>query len=267
MTAAAGAGVRGADQGSTPQVGNFAVSIEAPPEEPLFFWERFDLAFQSQVNDIYIDALNPLNEIQWNLQLPNKDFSNRFHDRATQAAGSGLVDSLDYATREAAIETPFVLWLNARQGWFADLLRNSVDNVGEQSLSPRNVSYSAVEQTWWKSLLQDGGTYYGIRPFSSSPYAYVSHGFIDGGGKTVLLANVRYYYERFSDHRFELSLSVPVVRGFSVDVDSGYQLGTSESNRHVAVQVVKEIKGRGVAHVGFQVQERPMIIAGITFTW
>lgn len=265
--AAAGIGAHAANPDFNPQEGNFAVSVEAPPEEPLFFWERFDTAFQSDVNDVFVDALSPLNTIRWNFNLPDKNASEGFYDRKTRAANSALVDSIDYSTREAVVETPFVLWLDTHQGWFAELLRGSVDDVGEQSLSPLNASYRAVQQTWWRTLLQNGGTYYGIRPFSTSPYAYVSRGIIDGGGKTVVLANVRYYYDHFSDHRFELSLSVPIAYGLSVDLGSAYRFGANESNQSFAVQVIKEFKGHGIAHLGFEVRERPIIIAGFTFTW
>ena len=84
--------------------------------------------------------------------------------------------------------------------------------------------------------------------------------------ETLFLADARYYYDRFCDHRFELALSVPMAYGWSADFVSAYQLG-KENNRSVAVQLLKEISRRGVAHVGFQVQEHPLMIAGITFTW
>lgn len=265
--AAAGIGAHAANPDFNPQGSDFSASVEAPPREPLFFWERFDTAFQSDVNDVFADALSPLNTIRWNFNLPDGNVSDGFHNRMTKAADSALIDSIDYSTREAVIETPFVLWLDAHQGWFAELFRGSVDDFGEQSLSPLNASYRAVQQTWWKTLLENGGTYYGIRPFSTSPYAYVSRGITDGGGKTVVLANVRYYYDHYSDHRFELSLSIPIAYGVSVDLGSAYRFGANENNRSFAVQIIKEFKGRGFAHLGFEVSERPIIIAGVTFTW
>lgn len=267
IAAAAAIGARAANPDFNPQESDFAVSIETSPREPVYFWERFDTAFQSDVNDVFVDALSPLNAIRWNFNLPGRNVSQGFYDRTTSAADSALVDSIDYSTREAMVETPFVLWLDAHQGWFAELLRGSVDDVGEQSLSPLNASYRAVQQTWWRTLLQNGGTFYGIRPFSTSPYAYVSRGITDGGGNTVLLANVRYYYDHFSDHRIELSLSVPVAYGLSVDLGSAYRFGSNENNRSFAVQVLKEFNKHGIAHLGFEVRERPIIIAGVTFTW
>ncbi|HLX72474.1 MAG TPA: hypothetical protein VKV04_22875 [Verrucomicrobiae bacterium] len=266
--AAMGAGAHAADQDSYPQRSSFAVSVEAPPKEPLFFWERFDSSFENDVNDVFADALTPQNAIRWNLNLPGKDFSTRFYDRTTKAADSALFESFKYSTRDAVVGIPTALWLDTRQGWFGDLVRGSIDNVGEESLSSVNASYSVVQQAWWKGLLRDGGTYYGVRPISTSPYAYISHGIMDGGGKTVMLANVRYYYDHFSDHRFELALSLPLADGLSADLGTAYRFGGQENNNKTcAIQLIKEISGHGVAHLGVQVQQHPIMLAGVTFTW
>jgi hypothetical protein len=262
-----GTGAHAADQDSDPQRSSFAVSIEAPPKEPLFFWERFDTSFHNDVNDVFEDALSPQNVVKWNLNLPGPDFSTRFYDQTTKAADQALINSFKYSARDAFVGTPFVLWLDSQQGWFADLLRGTVDNVGEESLSPYHASYSVVQQSWWKNMLRNGGTYYGVRPISTSPYAYISHGIVDGGGKTVLLANVRYYYDHFSDHRFELAISVPLAYGLSADVGTAYRFGKQEGTQTCAIQLIKEFKGHGTAHLGFQMQQHPIILAGVTFTW
>lgn len=267
MMAAWGSGVYAADQDAYPQRSSFAVSVEAPPKEPLFFWERFDSAFENDVNDVFLDALTPQNAIKWNLNLPGGDFSTGFYNQTTKAAKSALVQSFNYSARDAVVGIPSVLWLDSRQGWFGDLLRGSIDNVGEESLSPHNASYSVVQQTWWKNLLQHGGTDYGIRPISTSPYAYISHGIIDGGGHTVLLANVRYYYDHFSEHRFEFALSLPLAYGLSADLGTAYRFGTGEGNQTCAIQLIKEFSGHGIANLGFQVQQHPIVLAGLTFTW
>ena len=255
-----------ADQDFTPQSTRFVLSIEAPPQEPFFFWDRFDYAFEGQVNNIFIDALNPLNTVRWNLQLPGPDFSQSFYRRSTAAARGALWDSFSYSSREAAIKTPLILWLDSRQGWFADLLRDSVGSVAEESVTPLDVSYRAVGQTWWHTLLRDGATHYGVRPLSSSPYAYVGRSVRDGGDNVIFLTNLRYYYDHFSNHRFELALSVPLAYGLALDLGSAYQLGTHDERRF-AVRLLRELKGGGIATLGFEVRDRPRMIAGITFTW
>jgi len=255
---------RAADQNFEPT--SFALSIEAPREEPFFFWDRFDYAFEGDVNNVFVDALNPLNSVRWNLDEPGPDFSDRFYHRTSRAASGALLDAFTYSSREAAVETPLVYWLGDHQGWFGGLLRDSVGSVAEESLTPLSVSYRAVEQSWWHTLLRDGETHYGIRPFSSSPYAYVSRSVTDGAGNVLFLSNVRYYYDHFSEHRFELALSVPLIYGLAIDLGSAYQFGT-HTDRNFAVRLLKELKGGGIATLGLQMRDRPRIIAGITFTW
>lgn len=255
-----------ADQDSTPPYTSFALSLETPPAEPLFFWDRFDYAFEEDVNNVFVDALNPINSIRWNLDTPGPDFSDHFYRRASEASRGAMLDSFSYSIREAAIAMPGMFWLDEHQGWFADLLRDSVGNVAEESIVPLNVSYRAVEQSWWRTLLKDGSTHYGVRPLGTSPYAYVGRSVRDGGNNVVFLGDVRYYYDHFSEHRFELAVAVPLAYGLAVDMGSSYEFGKYD-DRRFSVRLLKELKGGGIAHVGFEVRQRPTMIAGITFVW
>jgi hypothetical protein len=94
----------------------------------------------------------------------------------------------------------------------------------------------------------------------------VSHGIKDGGHNTVLLANLRYYYDHFANHRVELALSVPVAYGMALDFGGAYEFG-GRDNQRLVVKLLKEFKGGGIAHVGFEVRDHPALIAGITFAW
>jgi hypothetical protein len=258
------AGAHAADPDTVSPESAFSISVESPRPQPVFFWERFDDGFDDNANDIFADALQPLNVIRWNLELPGEDFSSSFRERASSQARFAFVRSVEYGTREAALDIPLMLWLDENQGWFATLLQGSIGNVDEEAVQPLNISYQGVEESWWKSVA-DGGTHYGIRPFRESPYAYVSHGITDGE-QTILLANLRYYYDRFADHRVELALSVPVAYGVALDFGSSYEFGTHDQQK-LAVKLVKELKGGGVAHLGFEVRQHPMVIAGISFGW
>lgn len=259
------AGARAADPRLAPPNDTLTVSLQSPRPEPLFFWQRFDAGFDDNVNDTFADALQPLNSIRWNLDLPGPDFSDNFRERASSEARAAFIKSSEFGAREAVVELPFMAWLDEHQGWLADLLRGSIGNVSEEAVSPLGISYQGVERSWWRSVALNG-THYGFRPFRTDPYAYVSHAITDGGGNTVLLANVRYYYDHFSDHRFELALSVPVAYGVDLDVGTSCQFGTHDA-RKCAVKLVKELRGGGVAHLGVEVRTRPMLIAGITFPW
>ena len=255
-----------ADQDSTPQFTSFALSLETPPNEPLFFWDHFDYAFEEDVNDVFVDALNPINSIRWNLEAPGPVFSNHFYRRTSEASRGAMLDSFTYSSREAAVEMPAMFWLDDHQGWLADLIRDSVGNVAEESIAASSPSFRAVEQSWWRTLLKGDGTYYGVRPLRTSPYAYIGRSVRDGGNNVVFLANVRYYYDRYSQHRFELAGSIPLAYGLSIDMGSSYQFGTYD-DRRFSVKLLKELKGGGIAHIGFEEHQHPTMIAGITFVW
>jgi hypothetical protein len=258
------AAARAADPESTPHDSRFAVSLEAPPPDPVVFWQRFDSAFEDNANDTFADALQPLNVVRWNVDLPGRDFSENFHAIASRRARGALVRTVEYGSREAAVEIPFMLWLDDHQGWVAHLLRDSIDNVGEEADKPLDVSRQDAQFTTWRAEA-NSGTHYGIRPLRTSPYAYVSHGFSDGQ-RTFLLARVRYYYDRFADHRVELALSAPIAYGVMFNVGSSYEFGAHDEQKLV-VKLIKDLKGVGVAQVGFQVRNRPELIAGISFPW
>jgi hypothetical protein len=251
------------DPGS--QYSAFAISVESPRPLPAFFWQRFDDGFTDNANEVFADALQPLKVIQWDLDLPGKNFPDNLRQRVASRASFAFMKSVQYGTREAVVDLPLMAWLDEHDGWFADLLRGSIDDVGEEEVSPLRLSYERAEQSWWKRLA-DSGTHYGLRPFRTSPYAYVSHGFTDGGDNTVLLANLRYYYDHFAHHRVELALSVPMAYGMTLDFGSAYEFGAHEDQKLV-VKLLKEIKGGGIAHVGFEVRDHPTLIAGITFPW
>ena len=263
--AAAVVGARAADTGVGPQDASFALSLVSPPPPPVVLWQRFDSAFENKANGIFSDALQPLNVVQWNIDLRGRDFSDNFRERASARARGAFTKSLEYSAREAVVDLPFMVWLNENEGWFASLLRGSIDNVNEEIAAPLDISHQSVLETRWRNEASSG-TQYGIRPLRMSPYAYLSHGITDGQ-RTILLAHVRYYYDHFADHRVELGFSVPLEYGMALDLGHSYQFGSHDQQR-LAVKLIKELKGgSGVAHVGFEIRQHPALIAGVTFAW
>jgi hypothetical protein len=257
-------GARAAETDSVPTESHFELSLVSPPPAPVVFWQRFDTAFDDKANDIFADALQPLNVVRWNVDLRGRDFSDNFRNVASSRARGAFVHTVTYGAREASMELPVVTWLDENESWFAILLRGSVDNVTEETIHPLNVSRDGLEQARWRDE-SSRGTHYGVRPLSTSPYAYVSQGISDGE-HTVFLAHVRYYYDHLSEHRIELALSVPLDYGLSLDVGNSYAF-TSHREQRVAVKLVRELKYGGVAHVGFELRQHPALIAGITFGW
>jgi hypothetical protein len=259
-------GARAADTGVGPQDASFALSLISPPPQPVVLWQRFDSAFGNKANGIFSDALQPLNVVRWNVDLRGRDFSDNFRSRASNRAAGAFTRSIEYSAREAIVELPFMVWLDEHESWFADLLRGSVGNVNEEIATPLDVSHASIQEARWRSEASRG-TQYGIRPLRMSPYAYVSQGFSDGE-QTIFLAHVRYYYDRFADHRVELGFSVPLEYGMTLDLGHSYQFGSHDQQQRLAVKLIKDLKGgSGVAHVGFEIRQHPALIAGVTFGW
>ena len=257
-------GARAAETDAVPPESHFELSLVSPPPDPLVFWQRFDSAVDNKANDIFADALQPLNVIRWNVDLRGRDFSDNFRALASRHARGAFVHTIFYGGREASMDLPVVTWLDENESWFALLLRGSVDNVTEETVKPLSVSREGLEQARWRDE-SSRGTHYGVRPLSTSPYAYVSQGISDGD-RTILLTHVRYYYDHFAEHRVELALSVPLDYQMSLDVGNSYSF-SSHCQQRIAVKVVRELKYGGVAHVGFELRKHPALIAGITFGW
>ena len=259
-------GARAAEPDASPPQfeSHFSLSLVSPPPKPVVFWQRFDYAFDSRANDIFADTLQPLNVIRWNVDLRGKDFSDSFRERAASRASGAFIRTAEYGARDAAMEIPLVLWLDNHQSWFANFLRGSIDNTSEETVKPLDASHEGFEQARWRDEASRG-THYGLRPLRTSPYAYVSQGFGDVE-HTVLLAHMRYYYDQFARHRVEFALSVPLEYDMSFDMGTSYQF-TSHDRERLAVKLVRELKGGGVAFAGFEVRQHSALIAGITLGW
>ena len=84
----------------------------SPPPEPVLFWQRFDYAFDNKANDVFADALQPLNVIRWNVALRGRYFSDIFREFAASRARHAFVRTAEYGGRDAAMEMPVMLWLD-----------------------------------------------------------------------------------------------------------------------------------------------------------
>ena len=244
---------------------NFSMKLVSPPAQLYFFHQRFNAAFTTRANNVFADQLCFIKIIKWDIELADRHFEN-FHEHFTTAGREALGKSILDSAREATAELPFFNWLEEHQSFVADFVRNSVANVEEESVSPLDVSYSNVERHWWQRLSDQGKWRYGVRPFKTDPYSYVSYG-VKEGETLVLLANARYHCDHFADHRFEFALSVPLLHGFAFDVGASHQFGPHGEKERLVFKVFKEFKTGGIVHVGFEVKNRPTLIAGTTFTW
>lgn len=231
-------------------------------EEPSGFWSRWHAAYEDQTDEVFADRLHPLKVMEFSLKHPGETWENSV-ERGDRAVRGAFVKSFEYSLRDASFGLPLINWVESHQDIFGNFLADSVDAVQEESISPFSLSSGQAERTWWKSLAMKRAYRFGLRPFRSSPYAYVAVR-VKEAGQTLLLGNLRYYLQNFSDHRFELSFSVPMPGGMAFDVGTFYQFGPHAEQHRVVAKIFKPLKYGGIAHLGVEVQKDPLLFAGIT---
>jgi hypothetical protein len=251
------------DQSVQLQYGSSAAPLESPPGDTVR--ERFTIAFDRRVDEQFADHFHPFNVMRWTTESVDReaDFLNQ---RATSAARNAFSTSAVYGLREATVDLPLLLWFEERQGIVADFFRRSLGNVGEEVVAPLDPSYRPAEQSWWKRVAERNEVRYGIRPFTTSPYAFLSFA-LKEGDTLSLLGHVRYHYLSFAEHRFDLALSVPLGRGLGFDLGTSYQFGRHGHQEGLVLRLLKEFKSGGVLHVGMDAREHPAMFAGIALPW
>jgi hypothetical protein len=259
-------GVQGADQGLQLQHSLAEETfMESPAEAAVAFWERFQTAFEERAADNFADRLHPFSSLSWSLRLDDED-AELLRERTTKSARKALHRSTVHGLREAAVDLPLMTWLKERQSFLANFLRNSMANVSEEAVAPDELSYHVVERSWWDRLAERGGLRYGIRPFRTAPYAFAGFGLRDGE-RVFLLANVRYVFRQFSEHKFELTLSAPLMHGLSVDIGAGYKFDQQEAEEHLVFKLFKQLNQGGIFYVGLEMRAQPAAFAGFSIAW
>ncbi len=213
--------------------------LESPPRET--FLERYKVAFDRRLEDQFADRLHPFNVMNWSVDLADRGYD-QFQERISSAARNAISKSVVHGFREAAVDLPIMLWLEDRQDFLADFLRNSVGNVGEERVAPLDVSYRLAERSWWKTLSENEDVRFGIRPFSTSPYTFLSRAIRD-------------------------ALSLPLPHGLAFDIGTSYQFGRKRDEERLVIKIEKEFKSGGIVHVGFEAREGAAVFAGLAFPW
>lgn len=226
------------------------------------FWGRFHVAFDQRLDEVYADRLHPLKVMQWDFLNPGASPSwlRERSERAVTQAGS---KSLEYGLRDALAGSAMLNWLETRAEAFGDLLSDSVDAVEEESLSPFDLSYGAVERSWWQNVAERRAVRYGVRPLRADPYAFLSLKLKDED-QLLVLGHVRYYVQDLVNHKFELACSMPVAAGLMLDLGTSYQFGEDADERRFVVKLFKPLRHHGIVHVGVEIRQMPVLFAGIT---
>jgi hypothetical protein len=236
--------------------------IESPEDVPITFWERFEHEFGNNSEHIFNDRFHSINTLSWYLELNDRKIET-FGNRATRIAAGGLSRSIVTGFRDAAIDLPVMEWLDGQRSFVVDLVLDSLAVEEEEAVDPLNPSFRVMERSWWKRLSETRGFRYGVRPFQISPYAFVSTG-IWSKGSLLAMAHLRYHYRHFSDHQFEVAMSVPLSRKISLDVGTAYQFGQQAESKKLVLKISKQLRGGGIVHVGMEAQERPTFLVGMS---
>jgi hypothetical protein len=240
------------------------VLTASPSRDSFSLWKRFQVDFAEGADDLFADRFHPLKVMKMSIDVgDSRPFQLR--ERQTMAMRRTVARSFADGMREATVELPVMQWLEERQGFIADFLKNSIGNTEEEAVAPLKPSYGVVERSWWRRMSDSGHVNYGIRPFRTDPYAFLSLA-IREGQTVFLLGNLRYYYRNFADHKFELALSVPLAYGFSLDLGSSYQFGQHDDEK-IVVKLSKAFENGGILHLGFEVRDHPGLFAGISLPW
>lgn len=253
--------VQAADEGINLQYLPPTEALESPAKEPSGFWERYQATFDQNVQEQFADDFRPFNALNWSLKLADRD-SQQVRERISDTARHSLSKSVVDSFRETMLELPVMLWLKDHQTFLTDIFLNSLGNVHEEAVSPMDPSYRAAERSWWQQLSASRTVNYGIRPFRTNPYAFLSLGFRDGD-RTFLLVNARYYYRLFAEHRVELAFSVPLTQGISFDVGTSYEFGQRDDQKGLVVKLYKQFRNGGNLHVGLDAKRNPVAFVGI----
>lgn len=236
-------------------------------EEPASLWALFHVAFDHRSTAVFNDQFQPFNFSNVKALWTGRDF-NHLPDYSAAVARHAFSDSFRSSARDAVLELnlPILMWLRERPGFLASFLWNSLDSTDEESVSPLDPSYRSVAHSWWNTQSKDGHLRYGVRPFRTDPYAYLGWRVKDRG-RVLLLGDARYYFRNFGDHRFELTLSAPIMRDLSIELGTSYQFGTHPVERKTALKLLKTFKFGGILHMALEVKTHPVLVAGITLPW
>jgi hypothetical protein len=251
------------DQAVQLQYGGPTATLESPPGESIR--DVFSAAFDRRVNEQFADQFHPFNQMNWIRASVDQEAS-YLSDRATSAACNAFSKSAVYGLTESTVDVPILLWLQERQGILADFFRRAVGNVGEEAVAPLDPSYRLAEQSWWKRLEEKNEVRYGIRPFTTSPYAFLSF-VLKEGGTACLLGHVRYHYVSLAEHRFDVALSLPLGRGLGLDLGTSCQFGRHGHQEGLVVKLLKEFKNGGIVHLSMEAREYTAVLAGIALPW
>lgn len=217
--------------------------------------------------EIIFDRVHPLSMARLTIFEEDHD---RLMEKMDSRVRSGVTKSLQYSGRTIFADMALKTWLENRQGAIANFLRGSLGSISqfrEEELQPTDLGYNDIERSWWSELKESGSLRYGVRPFRTSPYAYV--GFrVRSGDETLFLSTLRIRYKDMNEPSVELALSIPVGDSCALDIGLSHKF-TSAREGEDGKAVVRLVKNFRLAslYASANVASRPGLFLGIYRPW
>lgn len=235
-------------------------TLPEPAVQEESFWGSFKTTYSSISENLYWSQLNPLRMGRLLTRFP--DQSEKFLRQVDDAAKSATWHSFEYSAREALLDSPGMLWLRERSDPFAVFFKNSIGSVAEEEINSKDVTYRSVPESWWRNLYGEG-VQYGIRPFRTSPYAFVGFG-VGPKSDPFALLDFRYYLHGFTRQHVELVSSVPLGRGYSIEVGTSYQVRRDGWTPGLTVKCTKEFRHFGAFFAGWESTRETLFVGATT---
>lgn len=202
------------------------------------------------------------------------------------ADGVGLISRIaSDSLRTAAFATlPLDEWEEHSESWLGSLILGSLGNPEEEHLRLTSITYSDVRATW-ETAGRKAGIQFGIRPWRTTPYAYVLAHAGHWKGQPLITFEGRAKYTMFGSARLEGRLSMPLPSGFrlggGISVDP-MRLGGNEPDPTgfgITLERVLRLSGQrrdavfyvgfrsGLIQDGYSTRHENLIVAGLSKTW
>jgi hypothetical protein len=276
-------------------------SAEGPTNEAAFSIPSFSAAvnYYSKPSEVFVDRFfqevgNSESLIFDRLTGPSSRLGQaRAQDRLGYASierfnadGLGLISRIaSDSLRTAAFATlPLDEWQDHSQSWITSLVLGSLGTPEEEHVRLTAIAYSDVRAAW-ETTDRKAGIQFGIRPWRTSPYAYIlAHAGHWNGGPLITFEG-RARYTMFGSARLEGRLSMPLPSGFrlggGISVDP-LRLRAGEPDPTgfgVTLERVIRFNGRspdalfyvgfrsGLIQDGYTMRHENVIVAGLSKTW
>jgi hypothetical protein len=202
------------------------------------------------------------------------------------AEGVALVSRIaSDSLRTAAFATlPIDQWQDHSEEWLTGFILGSLGNPEEEHVRLTSITYSDVRASW-ETANRRAGIQFGIRPWRTSPYAYILAHAGHYAGQPLITFEGRARYTMFGSARIEGRVSMPLPAGFrlggGISVDP-MRLGANQPDpTQFGLTLDRVIRFDGgspatVFYMGFRsglMQDRftsrheSVIVAGFTKTW